>query len=63
MAGAPSLTASSGSSPAAAQPSVTAGSRLGNMGERARRGATVAVKHIVKHTGTGIVCSVAYFDP
>lgn len=61
MAGAPSLTASSGSSPAAVQPS--SGSRLNNIGERARRGMAIAVKHVVKHTGTGIVCSVAYFDP
>ncbi|KZT73258.1 natural resistance-associated macrophage protein [Daedalea quercina L-15889] len=55
-----SLTASPASSPADARPSR---SRLSNAAERARTGAYAVLKHIVKHTGTGIVCSVAYFDP
>ncbi|KZT73250.1 smf Mn2+ and Fe2+ transporter [Daedalea quercina L-15889] len=60
MAGVSFLAASSGSSPADAQPS---GSRLSNVAERARTGAYAVLKHIAKHTGAGIVCSVAYFDP
>ncbi|KAH9929791.1 natural resistance-associated macrophage protein-domain-containing protein [Fomitopsis serialis] len=56
MAGS-SITASSGSSPAAAQSSSTSfSSRVGST-------AAKVGKHIVKHTGTGIVCAVAYFDP
>ncbi|GJE97814.1 Nramp-domain-containing protein [Phanerochaete sordida] len=30
---------------------------------RARRSARVVVEHAVTHTGVGIVCAVAYFDP
>lgn len=62
MVGASSLTESSESRPAHAQPSRP---RLGvkGLGKRVRKGATLAVKHVVKHTGTGIICSVAYFDP
>ncbi|KAI0640106.1 natural resistance-associated macrophage protein [Trametes polyzona] len=30
---------------------------------RAREHAWVVVRHITKHTGVGIVCAVAYFDP
>ncbi|TFY58174.1 hypothetical protein EVJ58_g6582 [Rhodofomes roseus] len=60
MAGASSITASSGSSPAAVQPS---GTRSGNVGARVRDTTKKVVKHLVKHTGTGIVCAVAYFDP
>ncbi|KAH9929792.1 natural resistance-associated macrophage protein-domain-containing protein [Fomitopsis serialis] len=57
MAGASSITASSGSSPAAAQPSGTSFSQ--------RLGSTAAKvgKNVVRHSGAGIVCAVAYFDP
>lgn len=30
---------------------------------RFRRYARVVAHHTVKHTGVGIVCAVAYFDP
>ncbi|KZT73251.1 Nramp-domain-containing protein [Daedalea quercina L-15889] len=60
MAGASSLTASSGSSPAAVQSSH---SRLSNVAKRARTGAAAALTHIAKHFGTVIVCAVAFLDP
>ncbi|KAI0334040.1 natural resistance-associated macrophage protein [Cubamyces sp. BRFM 1775] len=31
--------------------------------ERARKYAWVVIQHVSKHTGVGIVCAVAYFDP
>lgn len=31
--------------------------------ERAKATGRLLIHHIVKHTGVGIVCSVAYFDP
>ena len=30
---------------------------------RAREYARIVVRHTTKHTGVGIVCAVAYFDP
>lgn len=30
---------------------------------RLRRSGRAAVQHLVTHTGVGIVCAVAYFDP
>lgn len=62
MVGASSITASSDSSPAHEQPSRPCLDIRGVV-RRVHKGATVAVKHVVKHTGTGIICSVAYFDP
>ena len=31
--------------------------------ERARKYAWIFIQHVSKHTGVGIVCAVAYFDP
>ncbi|ETW86739.1 Mn2+ and Fe2+ transporter of the NRAMP family [Heterobasidion irregulare TC 32-1] len=38
-------------------------SRMARWSRRLRRSGTVVVNHAVKHTGVGIVCAVAYFDP
>ena len=38
-------------------------SRTARWSRRLRRSGMVVVNHVVKHTGVGIVCAVAYFDP
>ena len=38
-------------------------SRLGSVYSRLRKTTNAVVDHAVTHTGVGIVCAVAYFDP
>lgn len=38
-------------------------SRARKMLARLRKGTRAVVDHAVTHTGVGIVCAVAYFDP
>ena len=35
----------------------------GGMLLRAKKTSKAVLNHIIKHTGVGIVCAVAYFDP